>query len=171
MEKISSSQLKRLQTLYNAYARRDMDPRVGLRSQRLLWASQACKRPVASFSVLTRDEANDLIDTLQISLGQPIEPPRHRPTSQYAATSAGLEGRRGDNGPKTMVTQASLDRIRRGYERMGWDEYRFTAWLQSSSGPLKGRTEIRTEWDANRVWWALKPMLKRAGVWKERVTA
>ena len=168
MSNVSRDQLKRLQTLYSAYARHDIDPMTNLRSQRLLWASRAIGRTISTFSDLTRAEANSLIDTLQTALNQPYEPPRHRVRDAYAAQSAGSEGRRGDRGPKTMVSQRSLDRIQESYGRLGWTPSRFEAWLQSPSSPLRGRTSIVTEGDANRVWWALKNMLKTAGFWEER---
>jgi len=114
------------------------------RETRILWAIWNCDRKITSFNQLTRAEASD--------------------------EAAGREGRRGDGGPHTLVSGEEIARIQRAKERLGWDEARFEKWLRSPSSPLGKRSNpaIRTLGDANRVWWAMKELLKQAGKWEAR---
>ena len=91
----------------------------------------------------------------------------------------GTEGRKSkaEGGRATQVTMAGaedLARIQDALTRLGWDQARFEAWLRSPTSPLGRKSnpqirssnpQIRTRGEANRVWWALKRLLKRAGAW------
>lgn len=174
MNDITPAQLKRLQTEWGQYARRTLlagDER----EERLKWASGAIGRRVASFSDLTFGEAKRLIRALNGMLGIPE---KRRIRSAERAHAAGTEGRRGSE--STSVTLVSAEDLADIYEmiaRLGWDQARFEAWLRSSSSPLAKKFDgarvppsdptIRTLYQANRVRWALKGMLKRAGKWRE----
>jgi hypothetical protein len=63
----------------------------------------------------------------------------------------------------TAEDLAPIDEMR---QRLGWSREAFDAWLRSPSSPLKTSTALRTLADCNRVRWALKSMLKKAGLWK-----
>jgi hypothetical protein len=168
MNRASSLQIRRLQTLYSASISRELDSD-GSRESRLEWASAAIGRAVTSFSELTSSEANTLIDSLQTELGQPETIPTavwSRLRDRDRARAAGTEGRRKDNGAvSTLASQEDARRIDDAIERLGWTRDRFERWLASSSSPLRRSTAIRTLGDANRVWWALKTMLRREGKW------
>lgn len=162
----SPLQIRRLQTLYSAAIARELGAD-GSREARLVWASSAAGREVHSFSDLTSAEANDLIDNLQTSLGQQSGEriPGFR-LDRDRAQAAGVEGRRKYRG--SVATLASADDLRRiddAISRLGWTKSRFETWLLSPSSPLRGSTAIRTLAQANRVWWALKNILKREGKW------
>ena len=171
--KISRLRLVALQTLWSQHARRSLDVSTGdARAARLAWASDQVKHPVASFSDLTNFEAASLIDLLQKSLGQVNQGKRtgKRPRirNRDRAQAAGTEGRRGfSSASSTMVSAEDLARIDNAITRLGWTRDRFDAWLRSDSSPL-GKTsnpQIRTLGDANKIWWPMKAMLKRAGKW------
>lgn len=165
MKLISSTQLRRLQTLYSAALTRDLGGD-GSREARLKWASEGAGRSIDSFSNLTSAEANFLIDNLQTELGQAFEPAIFARLDRDRAQAAGTEGRNGQR--PDVTTLASADDLRRVHDavsRLAWTQEQFERWLRSSSSPLKGSTAIRTLGDANRVWWALKNMLKRGGKW------
>lgn len=168
MEKpISQNQLKRLQVLYGQFARHT-DQDAG-REARIRWASGLVERPIASFKDLTIDEARRLIDTLQGQLG--VKAPQKQRLSRDAAHRAGTEGRRNNPYDATpqMVCAADLAVIEDYYSRLGWTRAQFDAWLSSTRSPIKrAQPRIATLADANRVRWALKRMLKRAGLWEER---
>jgi hypothetical protein len=66
-----------------------------------------------------------------------------------------------------MASIADLARIGEQMTRLSWDRARLEAFLRSLRGPLKGRTEIRTLGDANKVYWALKHIPAR----KEQLAA
>lgn len=170
MSNITTRQLIRLQTLWNQYERRSLDGD-GTRATRLKWASDNVGHAIASFRDLTIDEAARLIELLHGALGIPnTVPKRVRFNDRDRARSAGTEGRRGASGSSvTVASKDDLDRINSALSRLGWSEERFRGWLRSPSSPLRGRTQIRTQADANRVWWGLKPIMQRAGVWKEEV--
>jgi hypothetical protein len=67
-----------------------------------------------------------------------------------------------------MVSADDLARIENAISRLGWTRDRLDAWLRSSSSPLASKSDpqIRTLADANRVWWGLKSLLKKAGCWR-----
>lgn len=166
---ITTGQLKRLQVLYGQLARHS-DAGSG-RESRLEWASSLLTRPIASFSDLSLQEANQLIDTLQGQLGVHT-PAKKRPMSRHAAEKAGTEGRRDQIHAETTIASAEdIARIDRGLELLGWSRAQFDEWLRSPRSPLgkRGSPTIRTLWDANRVWWALKGMAKHQGKWKGRM--
>ena len=168
MSAISPRQLVALQSLYSQYARRLLDVAGDGREERIRWASEQVGRNVSSFRQLRREEANRLIDALQVALGGQPGGMRNRDR----ARAAGTEGRRGSGRDmSTLVGQQDLDRINDALHRLGWDQARFEAWLRSPSSPLGRRRsdpQIRTVGDANRVWWALKRLLKRSGQWSTR---
>jgi hypothetical protein len=171
--KITPAQLKRLQVLYAQYSRRSLDAGTS-REDRVQWASEQLGHLVGSFSDLTKEEAHTLIDRLMGGLGIAPSPRRRRPRPTPRA--AGTEGRHdGDAAVRTIATQESLDRITEALNRLGWSGAQFEAWLRSVRSPLArkaGGTRIaptditlRTLHDTNRVWWALKQMLKQKGLW------
>lgn len=165
---LKDGQLVALQTIWSQYARRSLDvPREHDRNERLRWASENTGREITSFKDLTRDEAAKLIDTLQLSLGNE---PKNRPRTRAQGRTAGTEGRRGRERQVTLAGQDDIKRIQDAVQRLGWDTARFEAWLRSPSSPL-GKTsnpQIRTVADANRVWWGLKRLLQRAGLWNKQ---
>jgi len=171
---ISAAALRRLQTLYSAYASRALDVvfdgEQHSRAFRLRWASESCGREITSFRELTKAEGNTLIDVLQTAVGQATEPPRRqrKKMDREAARAAGTEGRRdGDRGRISLPDQEDFRRIEDALTRLGWDQARLEKWLRSPSSPLgrKANPQVRTKGDANRVWWALKRILKREGKW------
>jgi hypothetical protein len=170
MEKpISKAQLQRLQVLYSQLCRHT--DQATAREERLHWASSLIERPIASFRDLTANDARHLIDSLQGQLG--VKAPPKRRLNRDAAHRAGVDGRR--NSPYAqqpqMVSAEDLAVIDDYISRLGWDRSRFDAWLQSPRTPLPNRARpvIATLADANRVRWALKRMLQRAGLWEERL--
>jgi hypothetical protein len=166
----SGAQLRALQTLYSKWQARTLDETSDPRALRLAWASESLGRNVSSFKDLTNKEAYQLINVLKTSLGQAINerPSRHRIRSRDLAHAAGTAGRRGaQSAVSYMVSPEDLARIENAIARLGWTRDRFEMWLRSSTSPLalKADRQIRTVADANRVWWALKNMLKQAGCW------
>jgi hypothetical protein len=166
---ITKNQLRRLQTLYGqlaAHAQEGSD-----RSSRLQWASDQVGRPIASFSVLTFEEAKRLIDGLQGQLGVKAPAAKHRRLDRDAARRAGTEGRRGNTSNETTIAGAAeFARIQYALDMLSWSQDQLDAWLRSPRSPLGRRAtpSIRTLKDANRVWWALKGMATARGLWKER---
>lgn len=162
---ITGGQMRALQTLWAMYARRNLLDSGDERAVRLETVGKMVGRSLASFRDLSSREANDAIELLRKSLG--LESTRRRRMSERGeARSAGVEGRRGSGRSLTIASADDLAKIEDAISRLGWNQERFSAWLRSPSGPLFGRDVIRTRGDANRVWWALKPMLKRAGLWR-----
>jgi ribosome-binding protein aMBF1 (putative translation factor) len=180
MTAITPAQLKRVQTLWGKYASRTVLAGDS-RTERLSWASVELGRTITSFSKVSRAEARLLIKALHGALGIPEEKQsrsRSRMRDRRDAEAAAFDGRRdSDSKQTTLVQQADIDRIRESVTRLGWSQERFDAWLRSTSSPLARKIngarvapsnpEIRTVADANRVWWGLKPMLKRAGLWRD----
>ncbi len=174
MTKITKGQLTRVQVLYAQFAARSLDAGTS-REERIAWASQQLGRTIKSFSDLSKDDAHKLIDTLQGGLGIAPSPRRRRPRSNSQA--AGTEGRRdGAANMRTLPTQQDIDRIQNALTRLGWSMAQYEAWLRSTRSPLArkmGKTRVapiditlRSLHDCNRVWWALKQMLKAQGMWK-----
>ena len=167
--KINPRQLKRLQTLYGQLATHSLEG--SSREARLRWASEQAGREIGSFSALTFDEGQRMIDGLQGQLGVK-EPARKRP-SRDQARRAGLDGRKDGQefaqAPQ-VATAADLEVIASYYMRLGWSQAQFDGWLRSNHSPLGRRAnpEIRTVADANRVRWALKGMLEQKGLWVKR---
>lgn len=173
MAKITKGQLTRLQILYGQFAARSLGVDSS-RQARIAWACEQLGREIASFADLSKAEATKLIDTLQGGLGIAPTPRRRRPRSNSQA--AGTEGRKnGTDNLRTLPTQEDLDRIHSALDRLGWSKTQFEGWLRSVRSPLArkmGKTRVaptditlRTLHDTNRVWWALKQMLKARGLW------
>lgn len=156
---ITADQLKRLQVLYTQYERHSLDCPGASRADRIAWASQQLGRPIASFRDLELVEAKRLIDSLQAQLGTRF-PAKPRKLSRKAGQKAGTEGRRDQiHAETTLVSPGDFARIQREMRRLGWDEKRLQAFIQSPRSPLNHHpTAIRTLGEANRVYWALKRM-------------
>ena len=165
---ISAGHLRALHTLFGIYAARSLDlTSSDLRHQRLNWAAQNIGREITSFRDLTDAEAGSLVDLLKKAVGQNVSAPRRRsrrPRSREGAEACGLEGRRGDARPVSIATAEDLAPIDEMRQRLGWSREAFDAWLRSPSSPVKS-SALRTLADCNRVRWALKAMLKKAGLW------
>jgi hypothetical protein len=165
---ITKLQLPRLQVLYAQLARHEIG--VGTdRLSRLRWATERLNKPVASFSALTADDAGFLIDQLQQTLG--VKMPAKKRPARDQARRAGLDGRADGqefaDAPQ-MVTPEDIALIQRLLGALGWSDEGFTRFLNSAKSPFARRADkqIRTVADANKVWWALKPIAKRKGVWR-----
>jgi hypothetical protein len=164
---ITSGQRAKLQTLYAQYARRSLDASP-TREGRLLWATERTGRPISSFSDLSLAEATQLIDGLNCALGVTGGPKRRPRLDRRAAENAGTQGRYDQAHPEsTLVSPADQARIRYVMGLLDWTEETLQRWLQSGRSPLRGRAEIRTLSDANKVFWALKGMATHKGVWKD----
>jgi hypothetical protein len=184
MPNLSKPQLTRLQILYAQFAAHSLD--LGKeREARIAWASEQLGHPVASFKDLSKADAHTLIDRLQGALG--IAPSKPRRRARRDDHAAGTEGRRAPaagNGAlpdsrgqvRTIATAEDVERIQNALQRLGWTQGQYEAWLRSARSPLArkvGGTRIaptditlRTLHDTNRVWWALKGILKARGLWK-----
>jgi hypothetical protein len=151
---ISAAQLAKLQTLWSQHARHSLDVPDDSRQERLVWASAAVGRKISSFKDLTLDEASHLIDALAAAAGI---------ITRDRAHAMGTDGRRGARRRVLVIaSQADQRRIQDAVERLGWDQEHFNNWLASTTSPLKSREkQVRTQADANRVWWALKSILRR----------
>lgn len=174
MTQITKGQLTRVQILYGQFSARSLDAGTA-REARIAWASEQLGRAITSFSDLSKADATKLIDTLQGALGiAPTKPSRRARRDNKAA---GTEGRKdGAANTRTIVSAEDLERIQDALTRLGWSAAQYEAWLRSARSPLAqkyGGTRVaptditlRTLRDANRVWWALKGMLKGRGLWK-----
>jgi hypothetical protein len=161
-KRIQGGQLKRLQILWRQFADRSIAAAVD-RDARLEWASKNCGRTVTSFNDLTSREARSLIDVLQGSMGIANSSPDARP-DRRRARSMGTAGRRGRKSKEvTIASPDDFARIQQQMSRLNWTQHRLESFLRATSGPLGGRVEIRTEADANKVYWALKGMADRMG--------
>jgi hypothetical protein len=164
--KISTAQLTRLQVLWTQYASREMMK--NSRDERLRWASEQTKRAISSFKELTLSEASDLINLLQSEMGIKESSPAVRPRrfrsrmkDRDQAHAAGTEGRRGSRGNFTIAQAEDLSMLDAMLTEMQWTRERLDAFLTSPSSPLRGRTQLRTVGDVNRVLWALKRIAAR----------
>jgi hypothetical protein len=140
---INPAQLKRLQVLYGQYERHSLDLSGKSREERLEWASERVGRKIASFKDLSLDEGRKLIDTLQGILQ--VKAPSKTPRRRDQATN-----------DVVLIGEGDLDRIKQQLTRLGWDQAQLERFLLGSRSPLKGRAQLRTLSDANRVYWALK---------------
>ncbi|HEV7522418.1 MAG TPA: hypothetical protein VGP89_15045 [Candidatus Angelobacter sp.] len=163
---ISDAQLTRLQVLWSQYVRREMIK--NSRDERLRWASEQTKRAISSFKELTLSEASDLINLLQTEMGIKESSPAVRPRrfrsrikDRDQAQAAGTEGRRGSRGKFTIAKAEDLAMLDTMLTEMGWTRERLDAFLLSPSSPLRGRQQLRTVGDVNRVLWALKRIAER----------
>jgi len=176
---VTRSQLRSLQSLYSLWRSRSIDDSISVpREARLKWASELTGRRVESFTQLTSLEAGKLIDALKGSLGQPLHHERPSPwrriRSRDDAQSAGTDGRRAKSKPGIIRLAGPDDfaRIDQALHRLGWTRENFEQWLHSDRSPLKGESPaVRTLADANVVWWALRSMLRRAGLWHQQHTS
>jgi len=163
---ISPSQLQIAQTLWSQYARCSLDVIDDDREARLAFAGEVAGRKLDSFRHLTRYEAHLLINALKKSLGLPITI-----RSRTLAEDRGVQGRGGSPRHSVIASTEDLKRIESALARLGWNEEQYRKWLESRRSPLKGKQSVRTQADANRVWWALKRMLVRAGAWQPAAKA
>jgi hypothetical protein len=166
-EHISAAQLRALQSLWSAYARHSLDAGDGAdpRVRRLAWASALVGRELTSFSELHGDEAARLIDLLKRAVGQEPKTWR-RPRDRESARAAGRHGRKGVLVEVPMLAGSEdVKRVHELRECVGMTPEGFEAWLRSRSSPLGrfGDATLRTVGDCNRVFWALKSILRRAG--------
>lgn len=168
--KISTPQLKRLQTLWGQYASRTI-LKSDSRDERLSWASGVVNRTIASFKELTLAEASTLINLLQSELGIAETSPargqrRYRSAikDRDRARAAGTEGRKGSRDSLTIATAEDISMIDVQLNLMGWTRARLDALLSSPSSPLGRRSnpELRTLKDVNRVFWALKKIARKS---------
>jgi hypothetical protein len=145
------------------------------REARIAWASEQLGRAVTSFSNLTKEEAHRLIEQLQGVLGIAPSKPGRRPRRDSKA--AGTEGRHdGNPNVRTIATAEDAARIQNALQRLGWSAAQYEAWLRSPRSPLASKVgkariaptdiTLRTQYETNRVWWALKGMLKGRKLWK-----
>jgi hypothetical protein len=168
--KITAAQLTRLQTCYAQMCRHAIGFE-NTRDCRLVWAQGVLGCPVDSFRDLSLDQARTLIDAAQGEIGHraPLKAgSRRRPGSSQNSRRAGLDGRH-DGGEfakvPELVSAEQIADIQSYAQRLDMGEAQLQAWLKSRSSPLKGRTEIRTTADANKVRWALIGMLKSSRRW------
>jgi hypothetical protein len=156
---LSSSQLRRLQTLWGLFCRQsNLDATV--REVRLSWASGAIGRQVYSFRELTAAEAATAIDALQKHL--PAELVTRKRPARRAAHLYGTAGRRGRNEKEVRMVDADTLRLLDALVgKLGWSRERFEAFLKSKSSPVRSGS-IHTLAEANRCLWAIKGMLRRA---------
>lgn len=167
---ITKPQLARLQVLYGQLAAHE----IGLSSDRvsrLRWASERLQREIASFKDLSLDDARFLIDSLQQQLG--VKAPVVKRPGAAQARRAGLDGRADGaeySATPQIATSEDLARIQRLLDQLGWQQETFHKFLDSARSPLARRADktIRTTADANKVWWALKRIARRKGIWRQK---
>jgi len=168
----SREQVIALQALYAQWERHSLPASEAgdHRDVRLKWASDIVGRALGSFSDLSHSEARELIDKLKGSMRQLItekpNPWRHV-RSRDRAHAAGTAGRADEDSSFVQLANADdFSRIHVALQRLGWTAERYEAWLSSKSSPLAGKNQVRTVAEVNKVWWALKKMLKRSGNWR-----
>ncbi|MDR3798001.1 MAG: hypothetical protein P4K93_07600 [Terracidiphilus sp.] len=169
IRKITPGQMKRLQVLYGQLARHTQEG--ADRASRMAWASKLLLRPIMSFKDLSDHDARHLIDTIQGQLGVKVPARPRKRLDRDTAQKAGTEGRRGyQSNETTLAGPSEFARIRYVLDLIGWSQAQFEGWLRSSRSPLSNRTNpvIRTLYEANRVYWALKGMATAQGKWKGR---
>lgn len=163
---ITLAQLKALQSLWGLYARYSLEASDGdPRAARLAWASALVGRELTSFRELHADEAIRLIDLLKEQLGQPSKTWR-RPRDRESSIAAGRHGRKGAVVSVPMIASPEdIARVHSLRESAGMSVESFEEWLRGRSSPLGrfGDPALRTVADCNKVLWALKAQLRRAG--------
>jgi hypothetical protein len=166
--KITKRQMTALLTLWGIYQRTSLNVIGDGRKERLEFAGVYLHKCVKSYRDLSFADAQDLIRILKTAVGQADNPRRSRGRmrDRDRAHDAGTHGRRGYNrNHEVLVSAEDLARIAGAIARLGWTPERLQAWLRSRSSPLRGRMEIRTLADANKIWWALKNQLVSKGLW------
>ncbi len=165
-------QVVALHALYAQWTKHALGHEEDKRAARLAWASESTGRRITSFSDLDGNEVSRLIDGLKGAIGQATaeHPQPWRPIgSREAALAAGTGGRK--NADASVIQMAGPDdlaRIDEAIERLGWTRNKYEKWLRSRVSPVGAEEKpvIRTVAQANKVWWALKNMLKRSGKWR-----
>lgn len=171
MNPATRDQIVALHTLYAQWERHSIQESANPRAARLAWASSSLGREIASFTEISRDDARWLIDALKGSLGQAsTEKPQpwRRVRSRAKAHAAGTAGRRDTQSSLVhMASHDDLARIDEMVRRLGWTADRYEAWRNSKFCPVSSRDQaaILTVDHANRIYWALKAMLRRSGGW------
>jgi len=156
---LSSSQLKRLQTLWGLFCRQSNLDATD-RDARLSWASDTIGRPISSFKELSADEATTAIDAMQKHLPADLVT-RKRP-ARRAAYAYGTAGRRGRNEKEVRMVDADTLRLLYALvSKLGWSREQFEGFLRGKSSPVRSGA-IRTLAEGNRAIWAVKTMLRRA---------
>jgi len=154
---ISSSQLRRLQTLWGLFCRQENFDATD-REARLSWASGVIGRQICSFKEMSADEAAKAIDAMQKNL--PAELVTRKRPSRRAAHALGTSGRRGRNEKEVRLVDADTLRLLDALVgKLGWSCDRFEAFLRGKSSPVKSGA-IHTLAEANRAIWAVKNMLR-----------
>jgi hypothetical protein len=173
MSLLTAPQRTRLQTLYAQWERHGLDCPGSSREQRVAWAAAEIRRPIASFSDLTMDEAKRLIDILQNAVGRKFPAKkRKRVQTTHDRQKKGTEGRHDQvHNEATMAGPSEFEMLRRDLDALGWTQHRLEAYLSSNSSPLKGRTQVRTLGDANQLHWALKRILQRQSTRQEKAAS
>jgi hypothetical protein len=157
--KLSSAQLRRLQTLWGLFCRQSNLDATD-REARLSWASGTIGRQISSFKELSADEAITAIDAMQKHL--PAELLWKKRPTRRAAHAFGVAGRRGRSETEIRLVDAETLRLLDALVgKLGWTRERFDAFLRGKSSPVRSGS-IRTLAEANRAIWALKNMLRRA---------
>ncbi len=153
---ITKPQLRRLQTLSGKLFGMFGSPGQDAREFRLKFVGGKLGRDLASFGELTKAEAVTAIRAVQARL--PADAIRSRPRSAGPESGrAGRRNRKGDGVP-AFASAASLELLGTLRAKLGWNQDRFEAFARRQ---LRGRHQIRTEADANKIIWALKSMLRR----------
>lgn len=168
----SPSKLRMLHTLFGIYAAHSLD--VGgadAGAARLAWASATIGHQVQSFNALTDTDADELIDALKRLTRQPIHERERwtRMRDRHAARAFGTHGRRSRrSNDEVMASAGDLAAIDQMWQRLGWTREQFDAWIAGPSSPLGNHATVtlRSLRQANRVRWALKALLKKAGLWR-----
>ena len=160
MSLLTAAQRTRLQTLYQQWERHGLDCPGPSREQRVAWAAAEVRRPIASFSELTLDEAKRLIDLLQNAVGRKHPAQKRKRVTTHDTQKKGTEGRHDQiHAETTLAGPSEFEMLQRDLAALGWDQQRLEAYLRSKRSPLKGRHQVRTLGDANQLHWALKRIL------------
>jgi hypothetical protein len=134
------------------------------REARLAWSSARLGIAVNSFRQLTRDQAHRLIDEMQMMIPEELLRRRRRPGRDEARTI----GRAGKRVSGIMVSAGAtppnaegLKMLQAVLENLRWTEQDLARFLSSRTSPLRGRQQIRTLDDLNKVLFALRKIERR----------
>ena len=155
---LSSSQLRRLQTLWGLFCRQaNLDATD--RDARLSWASGTIGRQICSFKELSADEAITAIDAMQKHL--PAELLTRKRPARHTAHAYGVAGRRGRTETEIRLVDAETLRLLDTLVgKLGWTREQFDGFLRGKSSPVRSGS-IHTLAEANRAIWSIKAMLRR----------